>query len=152
MKNSMAKTPAAASTPELHPKRPVYTTYAEIIRTLVTAAQARVRQDKQPDPVPPVPTSRKIRQLANSYRWARKAARKAEAKLSNMNLSVNDQGGVDWSYSYRNKLSEKPGAMRQKRLDKIQQMRLRATLDTMDMTPPAAKGYLLKLERQLATV
>jgi len=148
----MADTPADQKQPELRPKRPVYASYGEIIRTLVVAAQNRVRQDKQPDPLPPVPRTPTIRRLAATYARHKKLARKAEATLSNLNLNVLDNGAVEWSYSYRNRLNEKPGAARQKRMDRIVQLKVAATIDTMDLTPAKAKQYLLALERKLAKV
>lgn len=142
----------ADKVPEMRPKRPVYTTYTEIIRTLIAAAQGRVRQDKQPDPLPPVPNTAKIRRLVKRYVQARKDARKAEHLLHRLNIDPDENGSWDWTYSHKNRLNEKPGAARQTRMDKIQQLRVKAAVDTMDMTPAQAKKYLLKLERQLAAI
>lgn len=138
--------------PENRPKRPVYRSYGELIAVLVSGAKARVRESKQPDPIPPVPSNRTIRRLAAQYSKHRKLARRAEVALSNMNLNVQESGSVGWSYSYRNRMAEKPSATRQKRFDQILRLRVKATLDTMDMTPTQAKAYLLKLERSLSEI
>lgn len=141
----------ADKAPELRPKRPVYASYGEIIRTLVVEAQNRVRSEKQPDPIPPVPNNRTVRKLAAQYAKHTKLRRRAEHALSAMNLQVRgENGGVEWTYSYRNRLNDKPSTTRQKRMAAIARLRVQATIDTMDLTPAQAKTYLLAFERKLA--
>lgn len=146
--------PTAASdrAPEVRPKRPIYRSYGELIRTLIADATKRVRSTPQPEPKLETITPR-MRALARHYVKHRKLMQDAERELRNQHdAQVSDSGALSLAWHKKNELQAKPGKLRQAKLDRIAQLKIRATLDTIDMTPKQAKAYLLRLEQQLRKV
>lgn len=145
--------------PEVRPKRPFYRSYGELIRVLTTDAINRVKADKH-QPIPPLKITAPMRTLAKRIMAARTALKTAEREMKEQHKAYvpdrcerdNPNIPIEYSYEERHRLQDTRPASYQERLDKIKRLRVKATLDTIDMSPRQAKAYLLKLERELAAV
>lgn len=146
--------------PEVRPRRPVYRSYGELIRVLVTDAQARVKMDRTKHEIPPLVITHAMRVIAVRILAFRKALKANERTLSDKyKACVPDRYDredrkvpVEYTYMERHRLEEQRPAAMTARLDAIKRLRVKATLDTMDLTPKQAKAYLLNLERQLSKI
>lgn len=138
--------------PEYVPKRPLYKSYNEIITTLVRETVSRIKQEPQEE-LKPVQTAKMI-ELRRRVLNLRLGLKGVEKRLRDMNVMVEDHGKNElaYTYEYRRRQENAPRQRRLQRLEKVQQEKIKATLDTIDMTPTQAKQYLLKLERRLSKV
>lgn len=145
--------------PEVRAKRPVYRSYGELIRVLITDANNRVKADKRHE-IPKPEITAPMRALAKTVLGLRKVLKAKERQLvDEYKVHVPDRCEredqavpIEWTYSEQNRLRDQRPAEMQARLDAIKRWRVRATLDTIDLTPRQAKAYLLKLEQQLAKI
>lgn len=145
--------------PEVRPKRPIYRSYGELIRILTVDAISRVKADKSVQ-IPPLKITAPMRKLAKQILRLRKDLKGKERVLSNVHKAYapdrcdRDSSAIpiEYTYSERNRLGEMRPVAYQARMATIQRLRVKATLDTIDMTPRQAKHYLLMLERRLAKV
>jgi hypothetical protein len=146
--------------PVLTPKRPTYRSYGELIRVLIADATSRVKADK-PVSIPPIVVTAPMRKLADDIAALRKKLRAKERELSEKHRAKvedtcyggsKDKPKVDYTYTERSRLTDARPAVFHERMTKIKQLRVKATLDTIDMSPVQAKRYLLKLEEQLRKV
>lgn len=151
-------TPQDTAAPVVKPKRPIYRSYGELIRTLVTDARKRVQATKRVE-VPPPAVTPEARRVADRVIGLAAQLRRMERTLADVHhLHVEPRGyngerdKIVWTYAHRRTLENRPAAAYTARVEAINALKVKATLDTIDMTPKQAKTYLLKLQQRLASI
>ena len=137
-------------------KRPAYRSYESIIKHLVAQAHKRVKDSRE---IPrPRPTEAEltpaIKKTIADLKASRIATKRLEKALEAHGLEVASYGEnrVEFTYTERTKREQAPDRQFEARKRKVEQLKVQAILDTIDMTPRQAKAYFLKLENTLAAV
>lgn len=135
------------------PRAPQYRGYADLIRVLTTEAAKRVRETGRVNEPKLEAITPQMRKLQRAIIASRKRTKALERKLaSDHKARVDDYGKHELMLTYeeRNRLKNMPEKSLVERLKKVAALRVKATLDTIDMSPTRAKAYLIKLEQTLA--
>lgn len=146
------------SEPEVRPRKPVYHSYDRIVASVIAAATQRVKDTRRLEPPKLEHITPEMRQLQKTIVGLRSQLKAAERELSNKHKArVSDScgsenGKLELTYEERRRLENVPERGYQERVRRVQQAKVKALLDTIDMTPTQAKAYFLKLEDQLASI